>query len=214
MELPFRDRAEAGRRLGEKLKARPLCQDALVLALPRGGVPVGYQVAKILGALLDVMVVRKLGFPGQPELAMGAIGSGGVRVLDERLLREVGIFSSNEIERIATREALEVGRREQLYRAGRPALELRGRRVVLVDDGLATGSTMLAAVECVKRLEAAAITVAVPVASRQAGERVRELADDYVCLATPEPFRAVGEWYADFRQTTDAEVWRLLEQVH
>src|SRR5438105_3134651 len=134
LELPFRDREQAGRLLGEAVKTRPLCQDALVLALPRGGVPVGYEVAKILGAPLDVMVVRKLGFPGQPELAMGAIGSGGVRVLDERLIREVGIFSRNEVERIADREAHEVKRREQNYRAGRPALDLRGRRVVLVDD--------------------------------------------------------------------------------
>ncbi len=213
LQLPFRDRDQAGRLLGEAVKARPLCQDALVLALPRGGVPVGYEVAKILGAPLDVMVVRKLGFPGQPELAMGAIGSGGVRVLDERLIREVGIFSKNEIERIAAREAHEVERREQNYRAGRPALDLQGRRVVLVDDGLATGSTMLAAIECVKRLAASAVMVAVPVASRQAGERVRKLADGYVCLATPESFGAVGEWYEDFRQTSDADVRKLLEQV-
>ena len=213
MRVPFRDRYDAGRVLAAKLSAYADRPDALVLALPRGGVPVGYEVAKILSAPLDVMVVRKLGFPGQPELAMGAIGSGGVRVLDERLIREVGIFSKNEIERIAAREAHEVERREQNYRAGRPALDLRGRRVVLVDDGLATGSTMLAAIECVRRLSASAVMVAVPVASRQAGERVRKVADDYVCLATPESFGAVGEWYEDFRQTNDVEVRKLLEQV-
>jgi putative phosphoribosyl transferase len=212
VQLPFHDRVQAGRLLGEALKARPSCQESLVLALPRGGVPVGFEVAKILSAPLDVVVVRKLGFPNQPELAMGAIGSGGVRVLNEELIGEVGL-SAKEVERIAVQEAHEVERREQSYRAGRPALELRGRKVVLVDDGLATGSTMLAAVECVRRLRALRITVAVPVASRQAGEKVRKVADEYVCLATPEPFAAVGEWYEDFRQTSDAEVQDALKQA-
>ncbi len=213
MELPFRDRGAAGRLLGEELKRRSVSQNELVLALPRGGVPIGYEVAKILGVPLDVMVVRKLGFPGQPELAMGAVGNGGVRVLDEKLVRELGIFSRNQVERIAAREALEVERREQLYRAGRPALNLRGRRVALVDDGLATGSTMLAAIECTRRLGAATVTVAVPVASRPASDRMREAAGGFVCLAEPEPFHAVGEWYLDFRQTTDEMVTKLLEPL-
>jgi putative phosphoribosyl transferase len=211
VELPFRDRAQAGRLLGEALRSRASCQGSLVLALPRGGVPVGFEVAKMLGAPLDVVVVRKLGFPNQPELAMGAIASGGVRVLNEGLLGESGLYAK-EIERIAVQEAHEVERREQLYRAGRPALELRGRKVVLVDDGLATGSTMLAAVECVRRLGASRVTVAVPVASGQAGERVRQVVDEYVCLATPVPFAAVGEWYDDFRQTSDAEVQEAMAQ--
>ena len=213
LQLPFRDRIEAGRLLGAELAARKLPKDSIVLALPRGGVPVGFEVARALAAPLDVVVVRKLGVPWQPELAMGAIASGGVRgivrILDEKLIRQEGI-SQEDVEKIAAREALEAERREQLYRAGRPALELRDRTVILVDDGLATGSTMLAAVKCVKSLQPTAVVVAVPVASRQACARSREEAAECVCLATPMPFSAVGEWYEDFRQTTDVEVRDLL----
>ena len=198
--------------LGAQLAARPPLKNPIVLALPRGGVPVGFEVARTLAAPLDVVVVRKLGVPWQPELAMGAIASGGVRILDEKLIFQQGI-PSEEIERIAAREAQEVERRELLYRGNRLALELRNRPVILVDDGLATGSTMLAAVKCVKSLQPSVVIVAVPVASRQACVLIRDEADDCVCLATPTPFMAVGEWYQDFRQTSDAEVRELLQQA-
>jgi len=211
-QLLFRDRAEAGRLLGAELASRNLPQDSIVLALPRGGVPVGFEVARALAAPLDVVVVRKLGVPWQPELAMGAIASGCVRILDERLILQEGI-PSEEIESVAANEAQEVERRELLYRGDRSPLELRNRPVILVDDGLATGSTMLAAVKCVQSRQPSAVTVAVPVASRQACTLIRNEADDCVCLATPTPFIAVGEWYQDFRQTSDVEVRELLRQA-
>jgi len=211
-QLPFRDRAEAGRFLGAELASRTLPKDSIVLALPRGGVPVGFEVARALAAPLDVVVVRKLGVPWQPELAMGAIASGGVRILDERLILQEGI-PPEEIESVAANEAQEVERRELLYRGDRPPLELRNRPVILVDDGLATGSTMLAAVKCVQSLQPSNVTVAVPVASRQACTLIRNEADDCVCLATPARFIAVGEWYQDFRQTSDVEVRELLRQA-
>ena len=198
--------------MGAELAVRKLPKDSIVLALPRGGVPVGFEVARALGAPLDVVVVRKLGVPWQPELAMGAIASGGVRILDEKLIRQEGV-SQEEIEKIVIREALEAERREQLYRAGRPALDVRNRTVILVDDGLATGSTMLAAVKCVKSLHPSAVIVAAPVASRQACAHIREWAGECVCLATPRPFSAVGEWYEDFRQTSDLEVRDLLARA-
>jgi predicted phosphoribosyltransferase len=188
-----------------------LRKDSIVLGLPRGGVPVAFEVGRALESPLDIIVVRKLGVPWQPELAMGAIASGGVRVLDEELIRREGI-SPEDVEAVAAREKQEAERREQLYRAGRPALELRNRTVILVDDGLATGSTMRAAVKCVKSLQPSAVIVAVPVASRQACAYLRHVADECVCLAVPEPFGAVGEWYQDFRQTSDAEVRELLRR--
>jgi putative phosphoribosyl transferase len=209
LELPFRDRAEAGRLLGAKLAGRDWPKDSIVLALPRGGVPVAFEVARALALPLDVIVVRKLGVPWQPELAMGAIASGGMRVLDQELIRLERI-SQEDVEAIAAREKLEAERRERLYRAARPPLELRDRTVILVDDGLATGSTMLAAVRCVKSLQSSSVIVAVPVASRQACAHLRQVADECVCLAVPEPFGAVGEWYEDFQQTSDAEVRDLL----
>jgi len=196
--------------LGAELAACPLPKDPIVLALPRGGVPVGFEVARALAAPLDVVVVRKLGVPWQPELAMGAIASGGVRILDERLIRQEDI-PPEEIARVTLQEAQEVERRERLYRGNRPALALRNRPVILVDDGLATGSTMLAAVKCVKSLQPSAMIVAVPVASRQACVLIRDEAVDCICLATPTPFIAVGEWYQDFHQTSDAEVRELLQ---
>ena len=211
LELPFRDRAEAGRLLGAQLTGRNFPTDSIVLALPRGGVPVAFEVARTLGLPLDVIVVRKLGVPWQPELAMGAIASGGIRVLDQQLIRMEGI-SQADVEAIATREGEEAERREQLYRAGRPPLELRNRTVVLVDDGLATGSTMLAAVKCVKSLQPSAVIVAVPVASRQACARLRHVDEECVCLALPDRFGAVGQWYQDFRETSDAEVRDLLRR--
>jgi putative phosphoribosyl transferase len=210
--LPFRDRVEAGRLLGAELTSRNLPKNAIVLALPRGGVPVGFEVARTLGLPLDVVVVRKLGVPWQPELAMGAIASGGIRVLDDNLIEQAGI-SQEEIERVATREAQEAERRELLYRAGRPALAVKNRAVILVDDGLATGSTMLAAVKCMRSHQPSAVIVAVPVASYQALALMRDEADDCVCLATPTPFIAVGEWYQDFHQINDSEVRELLQQA-
>jgi predicted phosphoribosyltransferase len=212
LRLPFRDRAEAGRLLGAELASRNLPKDSIVLALPRGGVPVGFEVARALGAPLEVVVVRKLGVPWQPELAMGAIASSGVRFLDEKLIRKMGI-SQGAVEMIAARETQEAERREQLYRGGRAALDLRNRTVIVVDDGLATGSTMLAAVKCVTSLEPVALIVAVPVGSKQACAHIRKSANDCVCLATPDPFVAVGEWYEDFGQTSDAEVGDLLAQA-
>ena len=211
-QLPFHDRAEAGRLLGAVLAARQLPPNPIVLALPRGGVPVALEVARSLEAPLDVVVVRKLGVPWQPELAMGAITGGGIRILDENLIRQEGI-SLEQVEAIAAREEQEALRREHLYRAGRPALVVRNRPVILVDDGLATGSTMLAAVKCIKNLQASAVIAAVPVASRQACVLIRDEADDCICLATPAPFIAVGEWYQDFSQTSDAEVRELLQQA-
>jgi putative phosphoribosyl transferase len=209
----FHDRSEAGRLLGAEFKTHDLPKNSVVLALPRGGVPVAFEVAKALGASLDVLVVRKLGVPWQPELAMGAVARGAgipaVRILDEKLIRHEGI-SSAEVEAISAREAAEAERREQLYRADRPPLDLRNRTVILVDDGLATGSTMLASVQVVKSLSPSAIIVAVPVVSRLACAHIRQVADDCVCLAAPMPFRAVGEWYEDFHQISDAEVRELL----
>ncbi len=210
VQLPFADRDEAGRILADHLAFHNLAKEATVLALPRGGVPVGFAIAKQLRMPLDVLIVRKLGVPWQPELAMGAI-AGGVRILDEHIIGELGI-SSEEIDRIAEREQAEIKRREALYRRGRGPLELAGRPVILVDDGLATGSTMSAAARCVARLNPARVIVAVPVGSREACARLLREADDVVCLATPEPFVAVGRWYHNFGQTSDTEVQNLLAQ--
>lgn len=212
MQLPFRDRAEAGRLLGAELATRSLPKGSIVLALPRGGVPVGFEIARALGLPLDVLVVRKLGVPRQPELAMGAIASNGVYILDENLIRKENI-PPEEIERVAAHEVQEIERRERLYRGNRPPPDLRNRPVILVDDGLATGATMRAAVKCVNSLQPSAVLVAAPVASRQACALIRHEAVDCVCLATPTPFIAVGEWYQDFHQTTDAEVQELLQQA-
>jgi putative phosphoribosyl transferase len=204
----FIDRHEAGVVLAECLKPFAGRGD-LVLALPRGGVPVGYEVARALGASLDVFVVRKLGLPGHPELAMGAIASGGVRVLNEDVLGSIAV-SQAAIDAVIRTEQVELERRERAYRDGRPLVPIEGRVVILVDDGLATGSTMRAAVLAVRRLHPARIVVAVPVGAWQTCQDLREVADDVVCAFTPEPFRAVGLWYADFSQTTDEEVRRLL----
>jgi|SRR5579872_786021 len=211
LQLPFRDRTEAGRLLGVHLANRDFPKDSIVLGLPRGGVAVAFEVARALGFPLDVIVVRKLGVPWQPELAMGAITSGGVRVLDEKLIRQEGI-SHEDIDTVAVREGQEAERRERIYREGRSALELRNRTVILVDDGLATGSTMLAAVKCVKSFEPSSVIAAVPVASRQACMHLRQVADECVSLAVPEHFGSVGEWYQDFRQTSDAEVRDFLRR--
>ena len=203
----FSDRRAAGRALGAELAPLGL-NDPVVLALPRGGVPVGYEVAQRLAAPLDVLVVRKVGAPGQPELAIGAVGR-GVTVSDDDTLALLGV-TREYFEAAAGQERLEVERRERMFREGRPPLDLHGRTAILVDDGLATGSTMLAAVGVARQLGAAQVVVAVPVAAREAVARLAARADRVVNLATPEPFAAVGYWYEDFTQTDDAEVRSLL----
>lgn len=206
----FRDRAEAGRELGERLAdAYAGRRDVLVLALPRGGVVVGREVADRLGAPLDVLIVRKLGFPGQSELAMGAIASGGVRVLNEALLEQTGV-SEALVEGVVARERVELERREALYRGARPEPDVAGKTTLVVDDGLATGSTMLAAVQALCSLRAGRTVVAVPTAPRQTCEALEAVADEVVCLRRPEPFYAVGLSYVDFAEVTDDEVRALL----
>jgi predicted phosphoribosyltransferase len=204
----YADRHEGGAALADRLR-QFAGQDVVVLALPRGGVPVGYELARALGAPLDVFVVRKLGLPGHPELAMGAIASGDVRVLNQDLLESYPV-SRAALEAVTGAERVELERRERTYRDGQPLVPVEGRVVILVDDGLATGSTMRAAVLAVRRLHPARVVVAVPVGARQTCQELREVADDVICPFTPEPFSAVGLWYADFSQTTDAEVRHLL----
>lgn len=206
----FRDRREAGRHLAAALRPSVKEEAVQVLALPRGGVPVGYEVALALGAPLDVFLVRKLGLPGQEELAMGAIAEGGVRVLNREVIEPLRI-PQRVIEQVAASEQAELARRERLYRGDAPPPDLHDRTVLLVDDGLATGSTMAAAVAGVRAQHPHRIIVAVPVGSRQAVAALRELADDCVAVLVPAGFGGVGQWYEDFRQTTDDEVQTLLE---
>jgi predicted phosphoribosyltransferase len=208
-QRPFRDRREAGRLLATKLAAYAHRPDVIVLALPRGGVPVAYEVARALGAPLDVFLVRKLGVPGYEELAMGAIATGGVRVLNDQLVGGLRI-PDFIIDEIAAYEQQELMRREHLYRGNRPPPDVRGRTVILVDDGLATGATMQAAVKALRQLQPARIVVAVPTASPETCDQLRAEVDDIICAITPEPFHAVGLWYEDFSQTTDEEVRDLL----
>jgi predicted phosphoribosyltransferase len=207
--MRFLDRADAGRQLVGPLSAYAGRSDVVVLALPRGGVPVGYEVARALRAPLDVFLVRKLGVPGHPELAMGAIAEGGVEVLNDDLIRELGI-PQKLVQQIAVRERMELDRRDGLYRDGRPLPAVQGRIVILVDDGLATGSTMQAAATALRRLEPARVIVAVPVGAHDTCERLGRFADKVICLIAPEPFQAVGLWYDEFSQTSDDEVKRLL----
>jgi predicted phosphoribosyltransferase len=208
--MRFRDRAHAGRALGERLHDRYAgTADVLVLGLPRGGVPVAFEVARVLEAPLDVFVVRKLGVPGHEELAMGAIASGGTRVLNESVVGALGL-GEQEIARAAAVERDELGRRERAYRGGRGPVEAMGRTVILVDDGLATGSTMRAAALAVRAQSPERVVVAVPVAARETCDELRVDVDEVVCLLTPAPFYAVGAWYEDFAPTPDDEVRRLL----
>lgn len=207
--LPFRDRGEAGQLLAAALAAGETLDHPVVLGLPRGGVPVAFEVARRLGAPLDVFVVRKLGVPGHEELAMGAIASGGVRVLNEDVIAGLGI-RPEAVERVAANETRELQRRETLYRDGRPAIPVRGRSVVLVDDGLATGASMRAAVAALRQEAPRKVVVAVPVGAAETCAELRDEADRCVCLATPEPFYGVGLWYRDFAPTTDDEVRQLL----
>ena len=209
MRSRYRDRFDAGAVLARQLGGLAGRPDLLVLALPRGGVPVAFEVARRLGAELDVFVVRKLGVPGQEQLAMGAIASGGIRVLNESVIEALGI-DEETIAAVAAQEQRELERRERLYRGERPLPQIEGRTVVLVDDGLATGSTMLAAVRALREQSPARVIVAVPVAAPETCELMEKEADEVVCAATPEPFHAVGLWYEDFEQTSDEEVRTLL----
>ncbi len=215
----FKDRVTAGRKLADALSHYAGRGDVIVLGLPRGGVPVALQVAETLGVSLDLMLVRKLGLPGHKELAMGAIATGGSSVLNEDVVRYYNI-SAEVIEAATAEERQELQRRERLYRGEQPVPELRDRCVILVDDGLATGATMRAAVLALRRQVPARIVVAVPVAPPDTVALLHEIVDEIVCLATPEPFWGVGRWYQDFTQTTDAEVrellakaWRLSEPI-
>jgi predicted phosphoribosyltransferase len=208
----FRDRSDAGRVLAEKLASYSNRPDVLVLALPRGGVPVAFEVAQALHAPLDVFLVRKLGLPGQEELAMGAIASGGTRVLNEEVVSKLNV-PPGVIETVAAQEQQELGRREQEYRDGRAAPDVRGRIVILVDDGLATGSTMRAAVAALRQQGPARIVVAVPVGASETCTELQYEADEAVCAETPQPFYAVGAWYEDFSQTSDEEVRDILSRA-
>jgi predicted phosphoribosyltransferase len=210
ISLPFRDRSDAGRLLAERLAAYA-GDDPMVLALPRGGVPVARPVADLLRTPLDVFVVRKLGVPGHPELAMGAIAGGGVMAVNADVTHQLGIPRA-VVEEAAAREQVELERRNQRYRRGRNPPDVKGRTVILIDDGLATGATMEAAVLALRAQSPARIVVAVPVGASDTCQRLRTSADEVVCLATPEPFRAVGFWYEEFSQTMDEEVMAALER--
>lgn len=212
MRPQFQDRVEAGQVLASELGAYVGRPNVLVLALPRGGVPVAFEVAQALHAPLDVFLVRKLGVPGHEELAMGAIASGGVRVLNRSVVDSLSI-PDHVIAAVAVQEQRELERREHAYRGNRPDPEVRGRTVLLVDDGLATGATMRAAAAAIRAQEPRRLVVAVPVAARETCDEFRDEVDEVVCAITPEPFYAVGVWYRDFSQTTDEEVHELLERA-
>lgn len=209
-QLKYTDRRQAGVALAARLDHLSGRGDLVVLALPRGGVPVGYEVARALSAPLDVFMVRKLGLPGHPELAMGAIASGGVLVLNQDVLGMVPV-PQPALDAVTQAEQHELERREGTYRSGRPPLPVEGRVAILVDDGLATGSSMRAAVQAVRKLGPARVIVAVPVGARETCAELQRIADEVVCPLTPEPFNAVGLWYEDFSQTSDEEVRELLD---
>ena len=208
----FADRVEAGRLLGKRLETMGPFERAVVLALPRGGVPVAFEVAQKLGLPLDLLIVRKLGAPGQEELAMGAIATGNALVYNDRVLRGLGV-SDEEVERVTRKERAELERRERLYRGDRPTPELDGRTIILVDDGLATGSTMRAAITAIRQTRPARIIVAAGVAPPETVAALGEEADDVVCISTPSLFMGVGQWFQDFSQTTDEEVRALLDSA-
>ena len=210
VRIPFRDRAQAGRAIAAQLRIYANRGDVIVAALPRGGVPVAAEIARSLNAPLTVFLVRKLGVPGHEELAMGSITTGGMRFLDENLLRSLHI-SDALVESIAVRETQELLRREQLYSRRMPTLEFRNKTVILVDDGVATGASMRLCVDAIRKLEAREVIVAVPVGSREAISALRRAADAVVCLAEPARFSSVGEWYEDFRQISDWEVCKILD---
>lgn len=208
----FRDRTEAGKKLAQKLKAYANRPDVLVLGLPRGGVPVAFEVAMTLNAPLDVFLVRKLGVPGRTEFAMGAIASCGVRILNQKIIEERSI-SEEAIARAAAQEQQELSRREYAYRGDRPLIDLSDRTVILVDDGMATGATMLAATVAVRQKHPKYIIAAVPVSAPEICHEFQLEVDEIICASTPRPFNSVGLWYENFSQTTDAEVRNLLQQA-
>ena len=208
----YRDRIDAGKQLAARLADYADRDDVLVLALPRGGVPVAHEVAKALGAPLDIFLVRKLGVPGHEELAMGAIATGGVRVLNDDVVDYLRI-PGEVIDAVAADELRELERRERAYRGDRPEPDVRGKTIILVDDGLATGSTMRAAASALRRQDPARIVVAVPVSAAQTCDEYRMGVDEIICASTPEPFMGVGQWYRDFSQTTDEEVRELLAKA-
>jgi putative phosphoribosyl transferase len=208
----FEDRFEAGRFVAQQLKHHAGDPNLLVLALPRGGVPVAYEIARALDAPLDIFVVRKLGAPGYEELAIGAIAAGGVRVFNEEVIQHLGI-SEAWIEATTAEQQEELYRRERLYRGDRSPAEIEAHKVILVDDGLATGASMRAAVRALRQRQPASITVAVPIGSRDTCDQFRAEVDEVVCGRMPEPFHAVGAWYLDFTQTTDEEVRELLDRA-
>jgi len=210
--MRFRNRTEAGQQLAERLRSYAIDATAVVLGLPRGGVVTAATIAEQLDLPLDVLIVRKLGTPWQPELAMGAIASGGVRVLNPDIVGTLHIPQS-KIDEVTRIEAAELARREKLYRGDRPRLSVADRTVIVVDDGIATGSTMLAAIRCIRAQKPARIVIAVPVAPPSTCRTLESEADDVVCLLSPEPFNAVGEWYDDFSQVEDAEVVALLARA-
>ena len=213
MRMKFSNRTEAGKLLAKSLSVHASDHGLLVLALPRGGVPVAYEIARALKAPLDIFMVRKLGVPDNPELAMGAIASGGVRVLNESVVTMLGL-SPLVIDEVARRELRELERREVAYRNHRPALFVRGRTVIVVDDGIATGATLRAAIEALRQLRPARLIVATPTAAWAVAEELRAEVDEFCALITPENFNGVGEWYADFLQITDDEVCDLLERAN
>lgn len=212
LKIPFPDRVQAGEALAERLAQDGNWQDALVLALPRGGVPVAFEVAQRLGLELDILVVRKLGVPGNPELAMGAIASGGVRVMNDDIVHYIHI-SKAEIDGTVAQETHELLRREGAYRGDRPRPAIEGRAVILVDDGLATGATMRAAVQAVRKMSAGSVTVAVPVAAPDSVSLLEPLAERIVCLYLPHDLYAIGRWYQNFDQTSDRQVMELLQRA-
>jgi putative phosphoribosyl transferase len=212
LKLPFEDRAYAGRLLGQALAKYANRPDVIVLALPRGGVPVGFEAAQAINASLDIMLVRKLGTPGHEELAMGAIASGGITVFNAELVSRLHI-GPELMEAAIKREQQELQRREQAYRGNHPLPVVENRHVILVDDGLATGASMRAAVAALRQRNPASVIVAIPVAPPDTVAMLKEEADEVICLAMPEPFSAVGRWYRDFSQTTDEDVKSLLESV-
>jgi putative phosphoribosyl transferase len=212
MQTRFQDRREGGRHLAQELRRYARRSDVVVLALPRGGVPVGYEIALRLGLPLDVFLVRKLGVPGHEEYAMGAMASGGVIFLNEDVIRQLRI-SEEEIQSVIDRESHELDRREEAYNSRQPRLDVKDCAVILVDDGLATGSTMKAAVQAVREKQPKEVVVAVPVAPSSTARAFQNVADEFVCVMQPENFSAVGEWYVDFDQTTDEEVRDLLQKA-
>lgn len=212
MRTLFRDRREAGELLAEKLLNYERRRDTVVLGLPRGGIPVGLEVASRLALPLDVYVVRKLGVPGHEELAMGAVATGGIRVMNQSVVRQLRL-SDEDIDRVARKEVAEMERREKAYRNGRTSIEVEGKTVIVVDDGVATGSTMLAAIEALRAQKAGRIVIAVPTVAAATVPELEEKADEVVAVMAPESFMAVGQWYEEFEQTSDEEVQQCLEKA-